>query len=191
MSGLTGSQVRVPPRQPRSCGKVAALPSGDAVNESPPKGAPLILAIDPGLEGGIATVRGPDASAIPLPHTNNGLPDVKYICQLVRKCKVRLVYIEGMGESKSAKTLRTQASHWGMLCAAIVMPGARPVVISPKAWIRALVPEGTGGDKAPVAKMVRAHWPKGDFDDSHTGQTDALGIAMYVENHLKRNGLLV
>jgi hypothetical protein len=102
----------------------------------------IIIAIDPGAQGGYAVKNREAIFTAALPDTEGD------IISLVNSYKPDVAYLEDIvkyaGTNMPSSAMATYASNWGFLKGALQMAGCRVVLVRPQEWIKFL---GLGSSK--------------------------------------------
>ena len=175
---------------------------------------PVIIAIDPGLSGGIAWVKDGKAEAVPMPDTPAGIRDVldkarTYIDPLndgsgqawhgYYECICYIEKVNAMPRQGVSSTW-TFAEHYGTLKAALICLGIPQKDITPAKWQKTIgatrpsVPKDAPPKQKEAAKREGKHRIKEIVEARFptlqvTLKTaDALGILLYAIEKERTNG---
>lgn len=161
----------------------------------------MIIAIDPGLKGGIAwsdhNVRG---DAVKMPDTPKGIAEELENITLggERKVICYLEEIKGVLPNQSSKATWTFGVHYGILQGILITLGIPIVYVKPNTWQKAIgasrpsTPHGANKatkerikreGKRNIKEIVEARYPSLKIT---LATADALGILMYAEKEERK-----
>ena len=168
----------------------------------------MIIAIDPGLKGGIAWEKNEQVRAVRMPYTPKG------IIELLRDIRTAwdedknnptpcysvcyLEEIKGVLPNQSSKATWTFGVHYGILQGILIALGIPIVYVPPKTWQKAIgatrpsTPKGASRamkarikaeGKRRIKEIVEARYPSLKIT---LATADALGILMYAEKEERK-----
>ena len=131
-----------------------------------------IIAIDPGLTGGVCImgIAGGNPILAPLPFVGKEL-DIHALYSIIKKeCIGYLtasVYIEQLGIRPRQAGVQTMIRNWQRIEDAAMLAGASMEIIAPKTWQRGIVPASAQGDRKKViaayCNYARKKYPNADL----------------------------
>ena len=171
----------------------------------------MIIAIDPGLKGGIAWVKNGKVEAAKMPDTPKGIKELLDEARIdVDPCGCGLAWhsylepicyleeIKGVPPNQSSKATWTFAEHYGILQGILLTLGIPIVYVRPQVWQKAIgatrpsTPKGASQatkarikaeGKKNIKEIVEARYPHLRIT---LATADALGILMYAEREERK-----
>ena len=171
----------------------------------------MIIAIDPGLKGGIAWNADGKANAVKMPETPKGIIEALEKARLVvddigcglanhyyNPAVCYLEEIKGVPPNQSSKATWTFAEHYGIVKGILMALGIPIVYVKPITWQKAIgatrpsTPKGASQatkarikqeGKRNIKQIVEARYPSLKIT---LATSDALGILMYAEREERK-----
>lgn len=125
----------------------------------------MIVAIDPGLEGGVVVLSRPGESrGWRLPYDGNRVALERLLALLPPTEKTSLVVIEILGfrRKQSVQSCATQSINWGMIVGALRGLGYLVMTVRPQEW-KAVVLADTEKEKEDAIKFCQINYPEIDL----------------------------
>lgn len=159
----------------------------------------MIIAIDPGLSGGIAWIADGKAEAVKMPDTPKGIAEELENITLGGERKV-ICYLEKVGPmpKQGVASVWTFGEHYGTLRGILMALGIPIIDVKPQVWQKAIgatrpsVPKDATPSQKEAAKREGKHKIKSIVEARfpHLNVTlatsDALGILMYAEKEERK-----
>jgi hypothetical protein len=146
-----------------------------------------IIAIDPGLSGGMCTmgIAGGNPELLALPFVGKEL-DVSFLHYRIAREMPCHVYIEQLGVRPRQAGVQTMIRNWQRIEDAAILAGASVEIVAPKVWQKGIVPTTAQGDRKKVIAAY-CNYARKKYPDAplilprcrviHDGMAAALCIA--------------
>lgn len=152
----------------------------------------IIIAVDPGLEGGLACLSDDGTRwAIPLPHRGKEVDVLALLDALPPASEVTAVVVERLGvrPGQSAQSGVTQGTNHGRITGTLESHRYPVRLVRPQDW-KAKVLKGTKKDKADAIAFVQRAYPDinlipGKCRTPQDGLADAVCLAEYGRMELR------
>lgn len=141
----------------------------------------IIVGVDPGAEGGIATLHGEELSVVPMPWLPTQGIETEAVRHLFMAADHVVIEDISVRPGQSVVAVKTSCANWGRLVGIAEGLSCPLTIVRPQEWQRVVLAGRTKGDrkarKAASVAVAQRLWPACTFLPSERAKKPSDGMA--------------